>query len=178
MAGLSPRKNARRKELKMSKNTRPAAEERVACAITGRSRPRHDLTSLETVLPSLADRIRKDHPGIAHDALLSKEALAAYRAGYVEQLMKDESREFSAIERRVAESLASQATIASNVDRAYQEDRTLGEKMSDQLASFGGSWGFISGFGVALALWILLNVWVGGDKAFDPFPFILLNLIL
>jgi uncharacterized membrane protein len=61
------------------------------------------------------------------------------------------------------------------------DDRTFFEKLADGVAAVGGSWGFIGGFGVFLLIWAALNVWILGHfwgKAFDPYPFIFLNLLL
>ena len=55
---------------------------------------------------------------------------------------------------------------------------TFGEKLADRVAAVGGSWGFIIGFGVFLGLWAVLNTVLLASHAFDPFPFIFLNLML
>lgn len=59
-----------------------------------------------------------------------------------------------------------------------KEQLTIGQKMADKIATFGGSWTFIISFFAVLAGWIILNVYFLQEKGFDPFPFILLNLIL
>lgn len=59
-----------------------------------------------------------------------------------------------------------------------EKSRSLGEKLSDQVAQFGGSWRFIIIFSIFLALWMMLNVFILKNKGYDPYPFILLNLIL
>ncbi|MGE3918452.1 MAG: DUF1003 domain-containing protein [Hyphomicrobiaceae bacterium] len=85
--------------------------------------------------------------------------------------------ELTELERKVAESLASNATLAQNTEDAYADTRSLGERLADDLATFGGSWMFLISFAVVLAVWIAINLFAGG-RAFDPFPFILLNLVL
>src|SRR6266436_3275936 len=129
----------------------PAATERKAhkavCAITGRERPRRDLVSLETLRPSLADRIRVDHPELGPEALISRAEVARYRALYVEELLQ-----------------------AEHVEAEFEDQRTLGERMSDHLASFGGSWTFIIIFGVWLAMWVVFNQTVPSGERFDPYP--------
>ena len=67
--------------------------------------------------------------------------------------------------------------VSTNTEEHYDEVRTLGERLSDGLASFGGSWPFLILFGLGLAIWIMANS-VRQQSAFDPYPFILLNLIL
>jgi uncharacterized membrane protein len=60
----------------------------------------------------------------------------------------------------------------------FDERLTLGQKLADRVAAVGGSWGFIIGFGVFLGAWAILNTVVLAAHAFDPFPFIFLNLML
>lgn len=153
-------------------------EEMATCAISGQTKPRRDLIDLEAVRPSLSDRIRREHPHLTPNALVSTGEIARYRARYIEELLRDENGEISELERKVAESLATNATLAENVEAEYEDKRTLGERLSDHLASFGGSWSFIIAFALVMAFWIGLNLFAGEKHAIDPFPFILLNLIL
>jgi hypothetical protein len=125
---------------------------RIACAISGKERPRNDLASLETLRPSLVDRIRIDHPSLPPDALISRTELAHYRTLYVEELLKAEHGELTELDRQVAESIATHDTLAENIEAEFEVQRTLGERMSDHLATFGGSWTFIILFAIALAI--------------------------
>ncbi|MCB1485698.1 MAG: DUF1003 domain-containing protein [Hyphomicrobiaceae bacterium] len=159
-------------------NTVRPAKERIRCAITGKNRPRKEMINIETVRPSLAERIRNDYPDLPIDAMISRRVLDLYRVKYVEELLKEEHGDLSEIERRVADSLASHDTLAENIEAEYEEDRTFGEWMSDELAAFGGSWMFLIVFAFFLAAWMGYNAFVGDQKAFDSYPFILLNLIL
>ncbi|HRN89977.1 DUF1003 domain-containing protein [Hyphomicrobium sp.] len=159
-------------------NASPASAAKARCAITGREWPRRQLVNLETVRPSLADRIRRDFPDLPPDALISHDALMRVRSEYVEEMLRDESGEISTLERRVADSLATNETLAENIEAQFQEKRTFGEVVSDHLAAFGGSWLFILSFLAILAVWMAFNVAEGMQKAFDPYPFILLNLVL
>lgn len=153
-------------------------KEKTPCAISGRETVRRKLVNIDTIRPSLAERIRRDHPDLPPDALVSRAELAKYRSTYVEDLLKDESGEISELEKRVAESLANNETLAENTEEDFDEHRTFGEIVSDHLASFGGSWMFIISFMVLLGIWIAFNLARGSDQTFDPYPFILLNLIL
>jgi uncharacterized membrane protein len=148
------------------------------CEITGKERPRRDLISLETLRPSLADRIRLDHPNLSPEALISRSEVARYRTLYVEDLLKAEHGELTELDRQVAESIATHDTLAENTDEEFDDRRTLGERLSDHLASFGGSWTFIILFGMLLCVWIVFNLIVPEAERFDIYPFILLNLIL
>lgn len=154
------------------------ASKRQPCAISGKRRPKRDLIALDALRPSLADRIRHDHPHLEADAQISRQELARYRSLYVAELLKEEHGELSELDREVAESLARHETLAENPEEEYDDHRTLGERLSDGLATFGGSWAFLISFAVFLGVWMLINIIEGDMKAFDPYPFILLNLLL
>ncbi len=155
----------------------PGRHDHGVCAISGRTRPARELVSLEALRPGLADRIRKDHPDLSAQALLAYDEVARYRARYVEELLTAELGELSTLEQRVADSLATNAMLAENIEETYAEKRSFGEQLSDRLSSFGGSWTFIVAFAVVLAVWIVVNL-IARGTAFDPYPFILLNLLL
>jgi len=82
------------------------------------------------------------------------------------------------LDHEVLESLQKHETLSSNVDAEFEKDSTLGEKMADGVASFGGSWRFIIIFASILVIWIALNSFLLLKRPFDPYPFILLNLVL
>jgi CRP/FNR family cyclic AMP-dependent transcriptional regulator len=67
--------------------------------------------------------------------------------------------------------------VSRNLNEEEEEMLTFGQRIADQVAVFGGSWTFIISFGVFLAVWMAFNVWLG-KRAFDEYPFILLNLCL
>ncbi|MGY2050424.1 DUF1003 domain-containing protein [Methylobacterium sp. JK268] len=151
---------------------------RFSCAVTGRERPKKDLVRLDTLRPALVDRIRAEFPDLPEDALVDRREVNRYRNVYVEEMLREEHGEFSELDKQVAESIANQETIAENVEEEFEEHRTFGERVSDLLASFGGSWAFLISFAVVLAVWMAINLYEGESKAFDPYPFILLNLVL
>jgi uncharacterized membrane protein len=150
---------------------------RALCAITHRIRPKKDLIHLDALRPALAETIRATHPDLPDDALIDRREVNRYRSQYVENLLKAEHGEFSELDRQVAESIANQETIAENIEREFDERRSIGERLSDGLATFGGSWAFLMAFALFLAVWMAINVYEG-DKGFDVYPFILLNLVL
>jgi uncharacterized membrane protein len=152
--------------------------QKTTCAISGLANRKRDLVPLDAVRPSLADRIRKEHPDLSGDALISTNTLAKYRMKYLEDLLESEHGEFTELERQVATSIANHDTIAENVEDDFEEERTFGQRLSDHLASFGGSWAFLIAFGAVLVTWMAINVAMGEKRAFDAYPFILLNLVL
>jgi CRP/FNR family cyclic AMP-dependent transcriptional regulator len=66
---------------------------------------------------------------------------------------------------------------ARNPNEVIAEQLTMGDRIADGVARFGGSWSFIITFGVVLAAWVTVNV-ILATRAWDPYPFILLNLFL
>ena len=155
-----------------------SSKKRGICAISGQEMARRNLVDVGTLRPALADHIRRDFPNISDESLISAKELARYRTRYVEEILREEHGEYSDLDREVAESIARQETIAENVEDDFEEHRTLGERLSDGLASFGGSWAFLISFGVVLVGWMALNIVLGEQRAFDTYPFILLNLVL
>jgi uncharacterized membrane protein len=155
-----------------------AKSRKAACAVSGKEYSKSDLVSLETLRPSLAARIRQDHPDLPLDALLSKTELARYRTTYVEELLRAEHGDLTELDEQVAKSLATHETLAENIEAEFEVERTLGERLSDHIAKFGGSWTFIISFFIVLMIWIAYNQTVADPNRFDPYPYILLNLIL
>jgi uncharacterized membrane protein len=147
-------------------------------AISGRNYRKRQLVRIDSLRPSLTDRIQRDYPDLPPNAKISYGELARYQMLYVEELLQQEHGEFTELDRQVAESIANQETIAENTEDEYDEQRTFGERLSDHLASFGGSWAFLISFFVVLAIWMAYNVIRGEGSSFDPYPFILLNLVL
>ena len=87
---------------------------------------------------------------------------------------------FSEREHRVLHTLAKRLHISRNTNRQFDERLTFGQRLADRVASFGGSWTFILIFGGILVFWVVLNSFIlarRGDS-FDPYPYILLNLVL
>ncbi|MBU2965934.1 DUF1003 domain-containing protein [Amphritea sp. 2_MG-2023] len=79
-------------------------------------------------------------------------------------------------EQRVINSIAEHTTVSENVNDAYSDSLTTGQKIADVVARFGGSWWFISLFFMFIIAWIVTNSYLLIDQPFDPYPYILLNL--
>lgn len=93
-------------------------------------------------------------------------------------MLTDENSHLSKLHQIVKETIDGEELIIQNLLNPPEEALTRGQKISDKVARFGGSWKFIIAFGVVLTLWILFNVLAITRLAFDPYPFILMNLIL
>ncbi len=83
-------------------------------------------------------------------------------------------------ERHLFEKLLNRQHVSRDIGQEFQESLTFGQKISDSIASYAGSWPFVIGFLVVLVAWVSLNSFVlyPTGKAFDPYPYILLNLFL
>ena len=98
----------------------------------------------------------------------------------VERLFRSKYEKLTELEKHVAHHVTERTPISKNVIQDFAEQLTLGQKMADKVASFGGSWIFISIFMVVMVVWILLNsfILINLNSSFDPYPYILLNLVL
>lgn len=81
-------------------------------------------------------------------------------------------------EKKVIHSIIERRQISTNINRLLDEERTFGERVADAVARFGGSWTFLFLFGAVLLVWVTLNTFLLVQEAFDPYPYILLNLFL
>jgi len=148
-----------------------------SCSILHRDFPGEELTPLSAVRPKVAALIRSAHPELAETSVVSTAALAPFRAAYVRNVLEEDIGELSSLEQDVVTSLREHELLAENVDAEFETTLTRGERWADRLADFGGSWRFISVFALFLGIWIVTNAIIG-LRAPDPYPFILLNLIL
>jgi uncharacterized membrane protein len=96
----------------------------------------------------------------------------------IDQLLTSQSDSLKKLHKIVKTTLKSEELIINNLLHPPDETLTKGQKISDNVAKFGGSWRFIIIFGIVLTLWIIFNVIAIGRFKFDPYPFILMNLIL
>lgn len=81
-------------------------------------------------------------------------------------------------EKRALKKILSRKSLIRNTEKDFSSRRTFGERIADKVAAFGGSWTFIIIFALILAGWVILNSFVLLNRAFDPYPYILLNLFL
>jgi len=111
-------------------------------------------------------------------AFICFEDLGNFRKDYVKEVLEDEIGELSALDNEVIQSLEQHEILSADISKQFEKKLTFGERLSDHIAEFGGSWKFLITFGAVLIGWIALNALVLFNRGFDPFPFILLNLIL
>jgi uncharacterized membrane protein len=139
--------------------------------------PLTEKVSGKTVRKPILALIKTDFPDFSTDQFLSVTELNLYREKYISDYLSNEIGELSKIEDAVSEEFMESDSMVSKMEEKL-EVRTFGQLVADKVADFGGSWKFIILFGVFIVLWILANIYILYNKGFDPYPFILLNLIL
>lgn len=132
----------------------------------------------ELIRPSLLEFIKKETPGLESKGFICFDDLGEFRKDYVKDVLQEEIGELSALDQEVIESLQQHEILSSDISKQFEKKLTFGERLSDQIAEFGGSWKFLISFGAVLLIWIAINGVILVTHAFDPYPFILLNLIL
>jgi len=149
-----------------------------ACAICGRTFPASGLVPGTAVRDVVAKEIVRDHPDWSPESFICRSDLNQFRARYVHSLLESERGEITSLEQEVVRSLRDHEVLAKNVEADLEQQWSLGERLADRIATFGGSWAFLIVFGAFLALWIGMNTVVLALRPVDPYPFILLNLVL
>lgn len=140
--------------------------------------PLPDKVTGHVVRQPILDLICKDHPGFTQEQSLSLSELNYYREKYISGFLVKELGELTELRRNVLDALRDETTISDKLEAEDVRPLTTGQRIADKVASFGGSWTFILSFMSFLVVWILVNVYALAAHAFDPYPFILLNLIL
>ncbi len=119
-----------------------------------------------------------DYPDFNGDSYISLSELNHYRRHYLASLIKQERGELAVIDQDVMDAIKNNSILSENIQDEIESGLSFGQKIADRVATFGGSWTFILTFFAFLIVWMAINIWVLATKPFDPYPFILLNLIL
>jgi uncharacterized membrane protein len=148
------------------------------CHISKKKLPVSELYKGRFLKKEILDLIKKDFPDFNENEYISIESLNEYRKKYMATLLKQENAEISEMEQQVIESIAKNELLSKDLEEELSKDLTRGQRLADRIATFGGSWTFILFFFLFLLVWMAINVFVLLKRPFDPYPFILLNLIL
>ncbi len=122
--------------------------------------------------------IKEDYPDFSGESVISIDELNKYRRLYLTQLVEQERGELAQIDLDVMKAIQNNSILSENITVRKKVRLTRGQKLADKIAAFGGSWTFIIAFFSFLIIWMLVNTWLLGKYTYDPYPFILLNLIL
>ena len=131
----------------------------------------------ELIRPSLNAFLRKQHPQWDGTGFVCFEDLGQAREAYVKEVLQDELGELTALDQEVVESLREHEIVTSDIEKQFERKLTFGERLSDHMAEFGGSWKFIIAAVVFFNVWVLINAWLAwiGRTGFDPYPYLMLS---
>jgi uncharacterized membrane protein len=151
----------------------------IVCQICGKHKSQAEVIPAEYVRDSVIQTIRKSIPGWSPEGYICRDDLNIFRSKYVQELLESEKGEITELEEEVMQSLKEHELLSENINVAFGENLSFGERLADRIAEFGGSWGFILAFAGLCLGWIVLNsIQLLLAKPIDPYPFILLNLML
>jgi uncharacterized membrane protein len=122
--------------------------------------------------------IKSDFPGFEKDDFISVSELNKYRRLYLVSLIAQEKGELDCIDADVVNAIKNNSILSEDIREELETELSFGQKVADRVAAFGGSWTFIIAFFSFILVWIIVNVWFLASRTFDPYPFILLNLLL
>jgi len=148
------------------------------CAICNNTFSARDVVRGAGLRDAIVNEILREHPDWSADSFVCRTDLNRYRTKYVHSLFETEIGDLTSLEHEVLISLQGHEVLAKNIDAEFEQEWTFGERLADQIAAFGGSWTFLMCFGGFLVFWIALNSLVFLWRPVDPYPFILLNLVL
>lgn len=122
--------------------------------------------------------IKLHYPDFSKQDYISVSELNKFRRLYLTYLIEQEHGELASLDRDVMEAIKNNTIFSENIQDEIETNLTLGQQVADKVAAFGGSWTFIIAFFLFIVVWMVVNVWVLSAKPVDPYPFILLNLML
>ena len=151
----------------------------VACLVCGKQKNPSEVVPAAAVRDTIVHVIRDSVPQWSPEGYICLEDLKNFRSKYLHGLLESEKGELTQLEQEVMQSLKEQDLLSENLNVAFSEKLGFGDRLSDRIASFGGSWGFILTFSGLCLGWIVFNsIHMLLTKPVDPYPFILLNLML
>jgi uncharacterized membrane protein len=157
---------------------RVAKNETVVCQTCGEPKNMTELVPAQSVPAPIVELIRRESPAWSDSGYICRVDLDRFRAQYVGEVLENEKRELTVLEGAVRRSMKDHALLAKNINIEFDRQLTFGERLSDRIADFAGSWTFIVSFFSVMVLWIAANSFILLTRPFDPYPYILLNLVL
>ncbi len=155
-----------------------ANQKTISCPICGKSKRPSEMIAGDLVREPIVELIKEENPEWTPKEAICLDDLNRFRSEYVEDVLEEDKGELSTLEKDVLNSLQKQELLSKDLNAEFDKKLKFGERAADKIAEFGGSWKFIIIFGAILGFWIVLNTVLLFKKPFDPYPFILLNLVL
>src|SRR5881409_3582336 len=151
---------------------------KISCSLCGNLVEGRSLASPQKLENRIIDLIRQERPDWEAKRGICQNCLEQYRAKKFIGYLEAEYQKLSELEHAVVAKVTRRGRVSKLVHQDMDTSMTFGERVADKVAQFGGSWGFIGMFGGILVAWMVVNAWVLARRPFDPYPFILLNLVL
>ena len=148
------------------------------CFVTQKPINRYEAVKGKEIQQEIFKLIQQDYPAITEEDYVSIKVLNKYRRQFFANLISQEKGEMEKLDQDVVEAIRDNSILSENIKENTSKPLTTGDRIADKVASFGESWTFIISFFIFLLAWMFLNFWMLHNKGFDPYPFILLNLIL
>ncbi|MBU1097912.1 MAG: DUF1003 domain-containing protein [Bacteroidetes bacterium] len=148
------------------------------CQICKKDSMHVELIPAAIIRPAVSDYIATQYPEWSNEGYICRKDLKQFRYRYLYSLIEEERGAVTNLEEEVISKMNEYESLSENVDKEFNMNLTFGQKLSDKIATFGGSWRFIIIFGVIIFVWMLVNSYFLLTRPFDPYPFILLNLVL
>jgi uncharacterized membrane protein len=155
-----------------------ADQETFPCQVCGEHKKRNEVVPAGLIPESIAVLIRKEYPAWSRESYICSSDLNHFRTQYIREILEKEREELSSLEENIAQSMKDHELTAKNINIEFDRQLSFGDRVSDRLAGFAGSWTFITMFTAFLLVWIAMNTLVLVLRPYDPYPFILLNLVL
>jgi uncharacterized membrane protein len=151
----------------------------VLCSVSGTRVKMSEVLPVELVRRSTIKAIQEKIPDLPLEgSFICTNDLNRFRKDYIEDVLEEERGTLTRLEQEFVESLAERELLSKDINIEFERDLTFGERQADKVAEFGGSWRFILGFSAVVVVWIVANSIALLQSPFDPFPYILLNLVL
>ena len=122
--------------------------------------------------------IKSIFPDFDKESYITIDELNHYRRIYLTSLITQKKGEIAVIDKDVVDAIKNNSILSENIQDEIEAELTFGQRLADKVATFGGSWAFIITFFTFILIWMIINIWFLATSPFDPYPFILLNLIL
>lgn len=155
-----------------------SSKPKLACSLCSSPVDARHLASPQKLENRILDLIKQDRPEWEAKRGICPNCLETYRAKKFVSYLEAEYQKLSELEHAVVSKVTRRGRVSKLVHQEMDSEMTLGERVADKVAQFGGSWSFIGLFGGILVAWMVVNAWVLARHPFDPYPFILLNLVL
>ena len=154
------------------------ATETGVCQVCGRQKDQDDLVPMQSVPEPIAGMILREYPEWSSGGFICRADLDRFRVRYIAEVLEKEKEELVLLEATVKRTMDDHALLAKNINIEFEKHLSFGDRLSDRIANLAGSWTFIISFSGVMILWIAANSLVILTTSFDPYPYILLNLVL